>query len=147
MRDLPRPGKDHRAARHLLTTYTRRRWTSTVREPRRAALGSGDVAEGGGPLVRGYPPDRPPRFAPLPTLRLARSDKILCSGGSMDAPVGAQWELRCRLARRDQRFARAFGLGRYTSARSNALRRDPRPPFRLLFERVPAASAPDGKIG
>src|SRR5450830_1093042 len=25
--------------------------------------------------------------------------------------VGAQWELRCPLARRDQRFARAFGLG------------------------------------
>jgi hypothetical protein len=39
--------------------------------------------------------------------------------------VGAQWELRCPLARRDQRFARAFGLGRHTSARSNALRRDP----------------------
>ena len=37
----------------------------------------------------------------------------------------AQWELRCPLARRDQRFARAFGLGRHTSARSNALRRDP----------------------
>ena len=41
------------------------------------------------------------------------------------AAVGAQWELRCPLARRDQRFARAFGLGRHTSARSNALCRDP----------------------
>src|ERR1035437_8332963 len=68
------------------------------------------------------------------------------SGWGISVGVGAQWELRCPLARRDQRFARAFGLGRHTSARSNALRRDPCPPFRLLFERVPAAAAPDGTI-
>ena len=64
--------------------------------------------------------------------RYGRSDVLgnaapVTSGrrGIVLGAVGAQWELRCPLARRDQRFARAFGLGRHTSARSNALRRDP----------------------